>query len=212
MRQRCAVFLAVFFVLGVLAQAETEVQKLVFVRHGERPPGGHGQIMWQGLLRSLALPDVLIGKFGKPDYIFAPSPLAKVKELDTGLHYYYLRPLATIEPTAIQCGLPVNVSIGYTNIGALRRELSKPKYWNSTVFIAWEHLEICKVVHEFLKKYGGNPNEVPTWSNTDYDSIFVLTITRQNGGVASITFARDQEGLNNLKPSQIRLTASPATR
>ncbi|MBN8711728.1 MAG: hypothetical protein BGO12_02890 [Verrucomicrobia bacterium 61-8] len=209
MRQRCAVFLAVLLVLGGFAQAETEVQRLVFVRHGERPPGGHGQILEQGLLRSLALPDVLIGKFGKPDYIFAPSPLAEVKELDTGLHFYYLRPLATIEPTAIRCGLPVNVGIGYTNIGMLRRELSKPKYWNSTVFVAWEHLEICKIVREFLKKYGGNPNEVPTWSNTDYDSIYVLTITRRNGKVASIAFSRDHEGLNNLKPSQVRLTVSP---
>lgn len=208
MRQRYAVFLAVLFVLGGLAQAETEVQKLVFVRHGERPPGGHGQIMEQGLLRSLALPDVLIGKFGKPSYIFAPSPLAKVKELDTGLHYYYLRPLATIEPTAIRCGLPVNVRIGYTDIEALRRELSKPRYWNSTVFVAWEHLEICKIVREFLKKYGSNPNEVPTWSNTDYDSIYVLTLTRQNGKVTSITFAHEHEGLNNLKPSQVKLTTS----
>lgn len=210
MRQRCAVFLAALFVLGGLARAETEVQKLVFVRHGERPPGGHGQIMEQGLLRALALPDVLIGKFGKPNYIFAPSPLAKVKELDTGLHYYYLRPLATIEPTAIRCGLPVNVSIGYTDIGALRRELGKPKYWDSTVFIAWEHLEICKIVRDFLKKYGGNPNEVPTWSNTDYDSIYVLTITRQNGKAASIAFVREHEGLNNLKPSQVKLIGSPA--
>ncbi|GAT32739.1 hypothetical protein TSACC_21140 [Terrimicrobium sacchariphilum] len=210
MKQRCAVFLVVLLVFGGLAQAQTEVQKLVFVRHGERPPGGHGQIMEQGLLRSLALPDVLIGKFGKPAYIFAPSPLAKVKELDTGLHYYYLRPLATIEPTAIRCGLPVNVRIGYTDIGALRRELSKPKYWNSTVFVAWEHLEICKVVREFLKKYGGNPNEVPTWSNTDYDSIFVLTITRQQGKVVSIAFAHEHEGLNGLKPSQVKLIVSPS--
>ncbi len=65
-------------------------------------------------------------------------------------------------------------------------------------------------MRDFLKKYGGNPNEVPTWSNTDYDSIYVLTITRQNGKVATISFAHDHEGLNNLKPSQIRLTTSPA--
>lgn len=181
-------------------------QTLVFLRHGERPPGGHGQITPQGLLRALALPDVLLKKFGKPDFIFAPSPLAKVKELDTGKHYYYLRPLATIEPTAIRCGLPVNVSIGYTQIGKLRRELERPQYRNATIFIAWEHLEIVQLVRDLLKKYGANPAQVPDWSNDDYDPLYIVTITRTGHRVISTTFQKSHEGLNKIKPSAVRLS------
>lgn len=190
--------------LGVAAPPET-VETLVFIRHGERPYGGMGQITPQGLIRALALPDVLIEKFGKPDFLFAPSPLAKVKELDTGEHYYYLRPLATIEPTAIRCQLPVNVSIGYTKIGALQKELARRKYWNATVFIAWEHLEICKLARQVLEKYGQDPGQVPRWADNDFDSIYVFTITRKNGRVESVRFTRDREGLNGVTPAQLRL-------
>lgn len=187
------------------APAAASVQTLVFFRHGERPYGGMGQITRRGLIRALALPDVLLSKFGKPDFLFAPSPLEKVKELDTGKYYYYIRPLATIEPTAIRLGLPVNVGIGYTKIGALQKELAQPKYWNATIFIAWEHLEIYNLSRQLLKRYGANPDQVPRWHEQDFDSIYVFTITRENGKVKSIRFAREHEGLNNVSPSRIRL-------
>jgi len=45
-----------------------------------------------------------VGKYGKADVIFAPDP-AKQKN-DSGTKYDYVRPLATIEPTAIYFGLP----------------------------------------------------------------------------------------------------------
>lgn len=192
------------------APAATSVQTLVFFRHGERPYGGMGQITPQGLIRALALPDVLFAKFGKPDFLFAPSPLEKVKELDTGKSYYYIRPLATLEPTAIRCGLPINLGIGYTKIGALQKELARPKYWNATVFIAWEHLEICDLARQLMKRYGANPDQVPRWHEHDFDSIYVFTITRKNGKVVSIRFARTHEGLNNASPSRIRFKLSPA--
>jgi len=51
----------------------------------------------QGLNRSLALPDVLMAKFGRPAFIFAPNPQQQVN--DKGQIYDYIRPLATIEPT-----------------------------------------------------------------------------------------------------------------
>ena len=52
-------------VCGSTAHAQ---QTIVFFRHGEKPSAGLGQLTCQGLNRALALPDVLIGKFGKPDY------------------------------------------------------------------------------------------------------------------------------------------------
>jgi hypothetical protein len=55
------------------------VETIVCVRHGEKPPGGLGQLNCRGLNRSLALPDVLLKKFGVPQFIFAPNPTEKVE-------------------------------------------------------------------------------------------------------------------------------------
>ena len=71
----------------------------MLVRHGEKPDKGLGQLDCQGLNRALALPAVIAKIFGKPSAIFAPDP-SQQKE-DDGVSYDYVRPLATIEPTAI---------------------------------------------------------------------------------------------------------------
>jgi len=107
--------------LGLVASpvisAELPVtETIVLVRHGEKPAEGLGQLNCQGLNRAVALP-VVIGKlFGRPDAIFAPDP-AQPKE-DYGRLYNYVRPLATIEPTAIAFGLPVDASIGVSDLDA----------------------------------------------------------------------------------------------
>jgi hypothetical protein len=88
------------------------------MRHGEKPAEGLGQLDCQGLNRALALPHVLKRKFGIPDYIFAPDPRQLV--LDHGNLYYYIRPLATIEATAIRLGKPVNTRFGYKQIAGLQ--------------------------------------------------------------------------------------------
>jgi len=49
-----------------------------------------------------------------PRFIFAPNPAETVGE-----NICYIRPLATIEPTAIVCGLPVNTQFGYRDIQGL---------------------------------------------------------------------------------------------
>src|ERR1700756_5865961 len=45
-----------------------------------------------------------------------------------GLAYDYVRPLATIEPTAIAAGLPVDASIGLTDIATLKTRLEDAKF------------------------------------------------------------------------------------
>lgn len=91
------------------------------VRHGEKPANGLGQLTCEGLNRALALPRVIEAKYGRPDVIFAPDP-AHQKD-DRGTKYDYVRPLATIEPTAIYFGLPVNTSIGFADIDGLHAAL-----------------------------------------------------------------------------------------
>jgi hypothetical protein len=177
-----------------VAAAGPAVETLVCLRHGEKPPGGLGQLNCRGLNRALALPDVLLKKYGQPQFIFAPSPNEKI-DGDPG--YYYVRPLMTIEPTAVRCGLPVNTGFGYLQIKGLENELGKPPYQNATVFISWEHVLLHDFVKNIMKDNGGNPSQVPNWSGKDYDSIYLVKITR-SGGHTSVSFTLDHEGLNNL--------------
>lgn len=179
------------------ALPEAKVETLVCIRHGEKPPGGLGQLDVRGLNRSLALPDVLLKQFGTPQYIFAPNPTEKIDKVPG---YYYVRPLATIEPTAIRCGLPVNTEFGYQQIRGLEGELAKPEYQNSTVFVCWEHVLLDDFVKNLVKDNGGNPGQVPVWPGKDYDSIFIVKIIRANGH-ASVTFDIGHEGLKDLSDS-----------
>jgi hypothetical protein len=178
------------------APSQANVETIVFLRHGEKPPGGLGQLTCQGLNRSLALPAILISKFGKADYIFAPDPEGKVTE--GGLRQFdYIRPLATIEPTAIRLGLPVRTDFRYKDIAGLQRELTKQQYHQALVFVSWEHYELDRMVRNFVGGFGGNPVEVPEWPGDDYDSLYVLRIS-DTGGKKSISFSHDHEGLTHL--------------
>ena len=178
--------------------SQTNVETIVFLRHGEKPPGGLGQLTCQGLNRALALPPVLISKFGKADYIFAPDPEGKVTEGGL-IQYDYIRPLATIEPTAIRLGLPVHTDFRYKDIAGLQRELTKRQYEKALIFVAWEHSELDRMVRNFVRGFGGNPAEVPEWPGDDYDSLYVLRIS-DAGGKKSVSFSHDHEGLTDLSP------------
>ena len=180
--------------LPVTATAGQTVETIVCVRHGEKPHGGLGQLNCRGLNRALALPDVLLAKYGKPQFIFAPNPTEKV---DGNGGYYYVRPLMTIEPTAIRCGLPVNTKFGYTEIKGLEQELKKPAYQNATIFIAWEHGLLDDFAKQMVKHHGGDTKEVLPWPGNDYDTIFVFKITKA-AGQESFAFTVDHEHLNNL--------------
>lgn len=136
-------------------------ETIIMIRHGEKPPDGLGQIDCKGLNRALALPGLLIGRYGKPDYIYAPNPADQNR--DHGSNYSYVRPLATIEPTAVRAGLPVNTQIGYTHIDQLQTALAQPAYSNARVFVAWEHGYLRRFAEQFVNAYGGDPSIVPPW-------------------------------------------------
>ena len=173
------------------------VETLIVIRHGEKPRGGLGQLTCRGLNRALALPQVLLKRYGTPQFIFAPNPTEKVDNKVVKAGYYYVRPLITIEPTAIRCGLPVNTQFGYTEIKGLENELQKPQYQNATTFIAWEHGLLDKFAKNLVKDNGGDPAQVPPWPDSEYDMIFVFKITTDHDQ-RSVSFTVEQEGLNGL--------------
>lgn len=178
---------------NVVESSGTNVETIVVIRHGEKPHGGLGQLNIRGLNRSLALPDVLLKKYGTPQFIFAPNPSEKVD----GAKYYYIRPLATIEPTAIRCGLPINTEFGYLEIEGLENELALPKYQNATIFVAWEHGLLDEFGRNMVRNNGGDVKKVPGWPGNEYDMIFVFKFTTVNGH-KDFSFTVDHEGLNGL--------------
>ena len=184
-----AAVLLLFFGTQLLCAQET----IVAIRHGEKPPGGLGQLSCAGLNRSMALPTVLTGRFGKPNAIYAPSPAVRIID---GLHLYsYARPLATIEPTAISFGMPVNTQIGWNNITKLQSDLTSRKYRNSLIFVAWEHAELNEFAERMLRTYGQKTSAVPKWPDDDYDRLYIFKLDQKNGKTA-LTFTVDHEGLN----------------
>jgi hypothetical protein len=191
-----SLFLAILLLAITTAAARAE-ETIVFLRHGEKPSGGYGQLTCQGFNRSLALPPVLTGKFGKPDVLYAPSPAVKVA--DSAGTFYYVRPLATIEPTAIKLGMPVNTKYGYNAISTLQTALISTGYANATLFVAWEHLELVKLVQNIMNAYGGGV-KVPAWSSTDYDSLYVVRVNYV-GGTVNAQFTHEFEGLNGQPTS-----------
>jgi hypothetical protein len=180
--------------LAAAAAQAPNVERIIFVRHGEKPAGNFGQLTCQGLNRSLELPRVLLARYGKPDFIFAPDP----KQLPNNPHrskYDYLRALATIEPTAIQLSLPVNTQFDTEQSMELVKALETPQYAHALVFIAWQHTLIVEMARALLKDAGNAEVQVPDWAEGDYDGIFVLEIAQ-----GKATFKRETEGLDGLSP------------
>ncbi|BEV71076.1 MULTISPECIES: histidine phosphatase family protein [unclassified Paludibacterium] len=175
--------------LSTVTLAESQTETLVFIRHAEKQPDDLGQLTCQGLNRALALPTRLKSLFGKPDYLFAPDPAV----LNHG--FSYVRPLATLEPTAIQLAMPVNTHFGYDDIDGLLKELDQPRYAGSMVWIAWEHNMIEKLLHTVAKRYKADDLGISKWSGKDFDRIAVLTLTR-DGKQVKVAYRQLQQELN----------------
>ena len=168
-------------------------ETIVMIRHGEKPALGLGQLDCQGLNRALALPGVIRKAFGVPDAIFAPDP-SETKD-DLGKPYDYVRPLATVEPSAIAFGLPIHAAIGVAQVERLRPILEAPEYRAKRVLIAWEHREIVRLARQLMTAHGGDPARVPDWQGADFDSVYVIRLT-WTGDTATIAFDHRAEGLD----------------
>ena len=188
-RPRLVLAALVFVVAAGHARAD---QTIVFFRHGEKPSGGFGQLTCQGFNRALALPDVLAGMYGRPSYLYAPNPAVKVT--DPAGSFYYVRPLATIEPTAIRAGLSVNTKYGYSDVAGVQGVLINPAKDNTTSFVAWEHAYLVKIVQSIMSAYGGGVT-VPAWISGDYDTMYVVRVNYATG-TPQAQFQKAAEGLN----------------
>ena len=176
---------------------DNAVETVAFVRHGEKPEKGLGQLSCQGLNRALALPSVISKILGRPDAIFAPDPHKRIAGYDEE-PFDYVRALAAIEPTAISFGLPVDASIGVSDMKGLLVALERPQYKNALILIAWEYVKIEATTRALLAAHGGDAAAVPEWHHNDFDSIYVVTITSV-GNTTKATFALMHQGLDGQK-------------
>ncbi|WP_085726957.1 histidine phosphatase family protein [Pseudomonas sp. R37(2017)] len=179
------------------AQPIDGTQTLVFLRHGEKPAGGLGQLNCQGLNRAIDLATLLPEKFGKADYVFAANPTRNVEEGEFDNSYSYIRPLMTIGPSAIKLGLPVNIDFSANDTSDLADELLHDKYHNSVIYTAWSHGYLPELINKVAgDATGKNMKITEDWESSDYDSLYVLTLTWHNGK-ASLQSNVYKQGLDN---------------
>jgi len=132
------------------AQPVDGTQTLIFLRHGEKPAGGLGQLNCQGLNRAIELSTLLPEKFGKADYVFAANPTRNVEEGELDNSYSYIRPLMTISPSAIKLGLPVNIDFAANDTSDLADELLHDRYHNAIIYTAWSHGYLPELINSLL--------------------------------------------------------------
>lgn len=170
--------LLLFDFTATTACSQSNNLKLVFIRHAEKPEDGDN-LNCQGLNRSMLLPGVLFKKFGKPNYLYVPSP-------GPGRATKRARMLQTITPLAAKYNLNINSQYDVEDTKKLSNALLNE---NGTIIIVWEHKNIASIV----KHLGVNANSLK-WPDGDFDSIWVVTFSK---GSAILT--RDKEGLNPLR-------------
>jgi hypothetical protein len=136
-----------------------------------------GAAQLSGLNRALALPAVLAARFDRPAALFAPNP--GVRKKDNGVPYNYIRPLATIEPTAIRLGLPVNTDLAW--MSWMRCRLPSPARLTGTPPCLcpgstgwWQRWR-----RNCLAAYGQTRPRCQ-WHYSDFDSLYVITLQQQD--------------------------------
>ena len=186
-------FQILFVWLMAVSMSAEATSEILIIRHGEKPGQGLGQLSCKGFNRALALPKVLLKRFGKPDAIVVPNP--GVQKADKGIPYNYIRPLATVEPLAILLEMPVEASLAFNDLAGLESRLNQSLEAdkNQQTLIAWEHKIAEQVVRNFLQHHDVKA-EVPHWEDDDFDSIFIISKNEKG----EIGFRVDQQHLNKL--------------
>ena len=154
---------------------KTGVQKVVIIRHGEKPDNGD-HLSCKGFNRSLQLPAVLYAKYKVPDKIFVPS-------MGNSKSASHVRMFETITPFAIKYNVGINSKYDVDNVKEMAAAILKT---NGYALVVWEHDKIDNLV----KSLGADAKGMK-WSGDDFDSIWIITF--KNG---KATISTDKENIN----------------
>lgn len=171
------------------------IELIVVNRHGEKPAASLGQLNCMGLNRALALPNYYEKNFPKPDFIYAPAP--SQQDYHGASMFSYVRPLATIEPTAIRLSMPVNAQIGMSAIYFLTHAVLLPSHHSSVTYITWEHHNIIRLADLILNKFHVTPKKKVTWAENDFNKVLAFKID-WNKSKPKLTFYTTSENMHNL--------------
>jgi hypothetical protein len=148
--------------------------KVILIRHAEKPAKGDN-LTCQGLHRSLQLPDVLVKKFGVPNYTYVPT-------MGQGDSTKHSRMFQTVIPLAAKYNLTINSKFDEKDSSGLAEEVRKK---DGTVLIVWEHRAIASIVRSL-----GVHDFSSIWGDADYESIWIISFPN---GIATVT--KEKEGL-----------------
>lgn len=174
----CLSCFASFCFVNCFGQATvTSIQKVVFIRHAEKPDKGDN-LSCKGLNRSLQLPAVLSRKFITFNSVFVPS-------LSGGHSTKHARMYQTIIPFAVGQNLNINSNYDVDDIQGITAAIKKA---GGSILLVWEHKNISKIIKALGVKDTGMK-----WDDNDFDSIWVLTFNNDIG-----MLSKDSENLNPL--------------
>jgi hypothetical protein len=157
-----------------VGQGSPEDLRVILIRHAEKPKKGDN-LDCQGLNRSLALPAMLVGKFGIPAFTYIPA-------IGLGDSTKHSRMFQTIIPFAVKYNLALNSVFTEGDSTGIARDILRKK---GTVLIVWEHKRIVSIARAL-----GIREEPLKWDDDDYDSIWLIRVAQ---GAVSMT--RASEGL-----------------
>ena len=168
----------VFIVIACLNNscfAQKGLQKVVIIRHAEKPDDGDN-LSCKGFNRSIQIPAVLYSKYKLPDKIFVPS-------VDNGKSASQLRMLETVTPFAVKYNLKIDSKFDVDDTKDLADAIQKV---DGYVLIVWEHDKIDNIVKALDVDTKGKK-----WGDNDFDSIWIIDFKNGKG-----TLAFDKENLN----------------
>jgi len=187
-------------------------ETLYLVRHAEAHPEGYWSdngYVGAGQWRALDLPNALLGKIS-PNQVWSGDISQFTQGTTTALGedlWSGIAPALTVEPYAIANNLPYNLVSSF--------ELSDPnwaqlisnffftggRFSNQKVLVGWSYQQIQPTVQALVSSYYPNtPSPLPasltapTWLDTDYDSLWTLTLDAHGNLTADFTKC---EGINS---------------
>lgn len=159
--------LAALVILGAgqMPSAYAAPARVIILRHGDKDPANerNHNLSAAGQQRALRLPDILLGRYGQPAFIFAPQP-----KPPNGAN---IRAIQTISPTAIQAGVNIDTRFAVgQEAGLAQALLMDHRYDGQQVFVCWEHKAINSIARDL-----GIASALQKWKGSDYGSIYVIS-------------------------------------
>ena len=131
---------------------DTIEKTIVILRHGEKGFPANGNLRCKGLNRALALPDLLLNRYGtNVKGIYSTQPIYIKDPNDDDNNSWYLRPIITIEPLSIKLQIPLNIRYSFEKPTELKK-LANILYNNPNglYVVSWEHKSISGLVKNLL--------------------------------------------------------------